>query len=338
MESEAQLEAALSEPSPEDIQDLHRLDGDILILGAGGKMGPTLAMRAARAAREGGGGKRVIAVSRFSDGALTERLRAAGVGIVQADLLKPETWAALPDAANVIYMVARKFGTAGEESLTWASNAFVPGLAGHRYRGSRIVAWSTGNVYPLSPIDSAGPDETSPVGPIGEYAQSALARERVFEYCARTFGTRLAVLRLNYAVELRYGVLVDIAAKVAAGMPVSVGMGAVNLIWQGFANSICLRGLHACHSTPFVLNVTSSESYRVRWIAEQFGKLLGVAPKFEGEEGELALLSNAAKCRARFGPSPVEIHQMMSWVADWLKAGGVLWNKPTHFEVKDGKF
>jgi nucleoside-diphosphate-sugar epimerase len=338
MNSETQLEAILSEPSPDDINDLCRLDGDILILGAGGKMGPTLAMRAARALQAGGSRRRVIVVSRFSDPFVANRLKSLGIDIVKADLLSPETYADLPDAENVIYMVARKFGTAGEESVTWATNAFVPGLAGYRYRHSRIVTWSTGNVYPLYPIDSSGPLETSPVGPIGEYAQSALARERVFTYFARTFETRLSILRLNYAVELRYGVLIDIASKILSGQPVNLGMGAVNLIWQGHANSVCLRSLHHCHAEPFLLNVTGTESFRVRWLAEQLGKLLGVAPEFAGTEGELALLSNAAKCQELFGPSSIPISQVMQWVADWLKSGGSTWNKPTHFEVKDGKF
>jgi nucleoside-diphosphate-sugar epimerase len=338
MNSETQLEAILSEPSPDDINDLCHLDGDILVLGAGGKMGPTLAMRAARALQAGGSRRRVIAVSRFSDASVVNRLQSFGIDIVQADLLNPDAYADLPDAENVIHMVARKFGTVGEESVTWATNAFAPGLVGYRYKQSRIVTWSTGNVYPLYPIDSSGPPETSPVGPIGEYAQSALARERVFTYFARTFETRLSILRLNYAVELRYGVLVDIACKVVGGQPVNLGMGAVNLIWQGHANSVCLRSLHHCHAVPFLLNVTSMESFRVRWLAEQFGKLLGVAPEFEGTEGEHALLSNASKCQELFGPSAVPISQVMQWTADWLKSGGSIWNKPTHFEVKDGKF
>jgi nucleoside-diphosphate-sugar epimerase len=338
MHSETQIETILSDPSPEDIHDLCRLDGDVLILGAGGKMGPTLAMRAARALQVGGSKRRVIAISRFSDASVINRLQAFGIEAVPADLLNPQAYAELPDAENVIYMVARKFGTVGEESATWATNAFVPGLVGYRYQQSRIVTWSTGNVYPLYPIDSPGPQETSPVGPLGEYAQSAVARERVFTYFARTFGTRLAVLRLNYAVELRYGVLVDIASKVLSGQPVNLGMGAVNLIWQGHANSVCLRSLHHCSATPFLLNITSTESFGVRRLAEQFGELLGKSPKFEGTEGELALLSDAAKCKEMFGPSPVAIPQVMQWIADWLQSGGSTWNKPTHFEVKDGKF
>jgi nucleoside-diphosphate-sugar epimerase len=235
-------------------------------------------------------------------------------------------------------MAARKFGTSGEESLTWATNAFLPGLTGYRFRKSNILTWSTGNVYPLFPANSKGPDETAAVGPIGEYAQSALARERVFEYFARTYQTPLAILRLNYAIELRYGVLVDIATKVLYGRPVNLTMSAVNLVWQGHANSVCLQSLSFCNSTPFVLNVTSTESYQVRWIAEQFGFHFGVKPVFEGEEGAVSLLSDANKCDSMFGRSAIGIEQIIWWVADWLRSSGTVWNKPTHFEVQDGKF
>jgi nucleoside-diphosphate-sugar epimerase len=338
IDSEEQLEDLLSQPTEQDIESLRHLDGDVVILGVGGKMGPSLAVRAKRALQACSSKRRVFAVSRFSDPNKAAYLDAHGVDTVSADLLSPEAYAELPDAHYVIYMVARKFGTSHEASITWATNAFVPGLAGYRYRQARIVTWSTGNVYPLSPAGSAGPDESAAVGPVGEYAQSALARERVFEYFARTYHTPLAILRLNYAVEFRYGVLVDIASRVLARMPVNVSMGSVNLVWQGHANSVCLRSLGHADPDPFILNLTSADSYHVRAIAEQFGIHFGVEPIFEGSEGPLALLSNAAKCEAMFGASPVSLEAMIAGVARWLRRGKPVWNKPTHFEVQDGKF
>jgi nucleoside-diphosphate-sugar epimerase len=336
--SEEQLEEALSRPTEEDIRDLHRLNGDILILGVGGKMGPSLARRAVRASREAGIARRVIAVARFSNKLLMDELHAAGVEPMAADLLDSRSVNQLPDAENVVYMAARKFGTVGEEPLTWATNAYLPGLVANRYRHARITAWSTGNVYPLSPLQSAGPTEEAPVGPIGEYAQSALARERIFQYFSRAHGTQLSILRLNYAVELRYGVLVDLATKIAAGQPIDLDMGAVNVIWQGYANSVCLRSLLHCSSPPFVLNVTSPESYSVRWLADQLGREIGIQPVFTGEPRGSALLSDAGLCLQMFGPCPIPVDQLISGVGRWVRSGGALWNKPTHFEVKDGKF
>lgn len=336
--SEEELDELLSRPTAEDVADLGRLDGDILILGAGGKMGPSLARRAVRASREAGVARRVIAVARFSNRALVKELQDAGAETIAADLLDSRSMHALPDAGNVVYMAARKFGTSGEEPLTWATNAYLPGLVADRYRDARIAAWSTGNVYPLSPLPSNGPGEGAAAGPIGEYAQSALARERVFEYFSRTHGTRTAILRLNYAVEMRYGVLVDLAAKIAARRPIDLGMGAVNLVWQGHANSVCLRSLLHCAAPPFVLNVTSPESYSVRWLATELGQEMGMEPVFAGETGSSALLSDARRCLQMFGTSPVSIRQLIAWTAKWVRSGRVLWNKPTHFEVQDGKF
>jgi nucleoside-diphosphate-sugar epimerase len=336
--SEAELEDLLAEPNEQDIEALRKINGDILILGVGGKMGPTLAARAIRALRAAASKRDVIGVSRFSSSDLRASLNAAGVKTVSADLLRPEQVGALPNAENVIYMAARKFGTSGEESLTWATNAFLPGLVADRFRNSNIVSWSTGNVYPLTPISSGGPIEESPLAPAGEYAQSALARERIFEYFSRTCGSRVSILRLNYAVEMRYGVLVDIAMKVHQRRPVDLTMGYVNVIWQGDANSVCLRSLAHCSSPPFVVNVTSPEAYAVRWIAESFARMFNTEPVFTGSESESALLSNAAKCREYFGPPRVTVEQMMDWIADWIMRDGVIWNKPTHFEVRDGKF
>jgi nucleoside-diphosphate-sugar epimerase len=338
VKTDAELEEILSRPTEDDIRDLHRLEGDILVLGVGGKMGPSLAFRAIRASREAGVNRKVIAVARFSNKALVEQLRSAGIETIAADLLDSRAVRELPDAENIVYMAARKFGTAGEESLTWATNAYLPGLVADRYRGSRIAAWSTGNVYPLSPANSNGPTEESPLGPIGEYAQSALARERVFEYFSRVHGVPTSILRLNYAVELRYGVLIDLAQKIVAKRPIDLGMGMVNVIWQGYANSVCLRSLLHCSTPPFVLNLTSLESYSVRWLADQLGNEMGIEPVFTGNPGEMALLSDATRCHQMFGPSPVPTQQMITWVAKWVRSGGEVWNKPTHFEVKDGKF
>ena len=336
--SEDELEEVLSRPTPQDLQDLSRLAGDILILGAGGKMGPSLARLATRASREAGSARRVIAVARFSNKSLPQELRNDGVEVIETNLLDPQSLRELPEAENVVYMAGRKFGTVGDEALTWATNAYLPGLVADRYRHSRIAAWSTGNVYPLSPTQSAGPNEESPVGPIGEYAQSSLARERIFEYFSATAGAKVSLLRLNYAVELRYGVLVDLATKILAREPVDISMGAVNIIWQGYANSVCLRSLlHSC-APPFVLNVTSPVSYSVRWLAEQLAKELGINPVFTGQPRDSALLSDASRCLKMFGPSPISIEQVIPWVARWVRSGSTLLNKPTHFEVREGKF
>jgi nucleoside-diphosphate-sugar epimerase len=330
IESEAQLEDLLSAPYPEDIAAARSLVGDVLILGAGGKMGPTLARRIRRALPQP---HRVIAVSRFSDAAVQARLNSWGVDTIPADLLAPGALDSLPDAPYVIYAAARKFGTGGDASSTWVTNAFLPGLVARRYARSRIVSFSTGNVYPLFPTDSPGPAEDTPPAPVGEYGQSALARERVFEYFSRANDTPVALIRLNYAVELRYGVLVDLASKVAAGIPIDLSMGHVNVIWEGDANSVCLRSLAHCASPPFVLNLTGLETLQVRDLAQQFGR-----PVFQGSEADSALLSNAALCSRLFGPPKVPIPQVIAWVKDWITQGRVVWSKPTHFEVRDGKF
>ncbi len=246
LDSEEELEERLSRPSEADVTAMAALDGDILILGAGGKMGPSLARLALRAARESGIHRRVIAVARFTNGHLADQLRSQGVETIAADLLEPGVLARLPDAANVIFMAARKFGTRGSEYLTWALNTYLPGLAAERYRASRIVAFSTGNVYPLMPVEEGGATEQTAVSPVGEYAQSALGRERMFEYASDRWQTPVTILRLNYAIDLRYGVLLDIATAVYERRPVNLSMGFVNVIWQGDANSMCLRSFAYC--------------------------------------------------------------------------------------------
>lgn len=336
--TEPDLEELLSRPTSADAQAMAALEGDLLLLGVGGKMGPSLARRARRACEAAGVNKRIYGVSRFTDGGLREELEAAQVETISADLLEPGALAALPDVPNVIYMAARKFGTTGQEALTWAMNAFLPGLVAERYREARIVAFSTGNVYPLTPVAQGGATENTDVRPEGEYGQSALARERLFSYGSQRYGTPVALLRLNYAIDLRYGVLVDIGRKVFAREPIDLRMGAVNVIWQGDANSICLRVLQHCQSPPFVLNLTGPETVSVRWVAEEFGRRFGVAPVFEGEEQPTALLSNAARAIQLFGYPTVSVGQMIDWVTVWIGRGGRMLDKPTHFQTRDGRF
>jgi nucleoside-diphosphate-sugar epimerase len=338
IETEAELEEILSRPSDADVAAIAQLAGDLLILGAGGKMGPSLARRARRAAEKAGVPKRIVAVARFSDNRLRDRLASDGIEILQADLLHPGALSQLPDIPNVIFMAARKFGTTGSEDLTWAINAYLPGLVAERYRASRIVTFSTGNVYPLRNAMQGGAVESTPVAPESEYAQSALGRERMFEYGSRYWGTPVAILRLNYAIDLRYGVLLDIGTAVFERRPIDLRMALVNVIWQGDANSVCLRSFAHCQSPPLFLNLTGPETVSVRYIAEEFGRRLCVQPTFSSQEMATALLSNAAKAHQMFGYPTVTISEMIDWTAAWISSGGVRLNKPTHFEVRDGKF
>jgi len=336
--TETELDERLSRPNERDIAFMRELDGDLLILGVGGKIGPSLARRARRAADQADVTKRMIAVDRIFSAGAREELEAAGVETITADLLEEDQLAALPEVPNVIYMAARKFGTTGNEYLTWAMNAYLPARVAERYRNSRIVAFSTGNVYPLTPVAHGGPTESSPTAPVGEYAQSCLARERMFEYFSARYGTRVTLLRLNYAIDMRYGVLLDIGLKVYQERPVNLAMGLANVIWQGDANSVCLRSFSLCQSPPAILNLTGPETLSVRSLARRFGEHFGVEPVFEGAEGETALLNNAARCHSIFGYPEVSLEQMIEWLVGWIKLGGVMWNKPTHFEVRDGKF
>jgi nucleoside-diphosphate-sugar epimerase len=333
-----ELEEQLSVPSESDIAAMSSFDGDILILGAAGKMGPSLARLARRATAGAGVKKRVIAVARFSDPQVRCDLERFGIETITCDLLEPAALAQLPEVENVIFMAARKFGTSGSEHLTWAMNTYLPGLVAERFRKSRIVAFSTGNVYRLEPLTSGGSTESTPVAPVGEYAQSALGRERVFEYGSARWATLVVILRLNYAVELRYGVLVDIALTVFNRRPVDLRTGHVNIIWQRDANSVCLRSLAHCQSPPLVLNLTGPEILSVREIAVGFGQRFGIDPIFAGEESDAALLSNAAKAHSLFGKPSVAPDQLMDWVAHWIGNGGAVLHKPTHFEVQDGQF
>jgi len=338
IETEAQLEERLSRPSPADIDALTHLEGDLLVLGAGGKMGPSLLQLARRAADDAKAKKRIIAVARFTDKALPARLESQGIETIACDLLEPGALARLPRVPNVIFMAARKFGTTDSEHVTWAINAFLPGLVAEAYRDARIVCFSSGNVYPLLPRNHTGATEATPPAPQGEYAQSVLARERMFEYAAHRWGTRSVLLRLNYAVELRYGVLVDIAHAVFRRQPVDVRMPAVNIIWQGDANSVCLRSLAYCQAPPFLLNLTGAETLSVRDLAREFARRFGIEPVFHGQESDTALLNDASKARQLFGRTSVTVNEMLDWVAHWISHEKPILQKPTHFQTTDGKF
>jgi nucleoside-diphosphate-sugar epimerase len=336
--TEAELEERLSRPTPGAIDTLRRHSGDILVLGAGGKMGPTLARMARRTLDQLGSSARVVAVSRFGSAGVEKTLQATGVQTIRADLLDRAALAALPGAPNVIFMAGQKFGTSEAPSATWAMNAIVPALAAERFPTSRIVVFSTGNVYPLSPIGSGGSSERDPVGPIGEYAASCLARERIFEHAAVSRGTPVALVRLNYAIDLRYGVLVDTARRVLAGEPVPLPMGYVNLIWQGDANARALQCLDLAASPATVLNLTGAEQISIRAVATRMGELAGRSPRFEGCEETDALLSNAARSIELFGSTTVDLETMLQWTVDWLLRGGRVLGKATKFEEWEGRF
>ncbi len=327
----ADLETELSRPTTADVACLRCLDGDILILGAGGKMGPSLARLCRRAADAAGSPRRVIAVSRHL-------LDEPSVEAVACDLLDRDQVARLPDCPNVLYLAGRKFGSTGSPELTWAMNTVVPANVAERFRASRIVVFSTGNLYPLQAPSCHGSRESDPPDPVGEYAQSCLGRERVFEYYSRRYDTWCLFFRLNYAVDLRYGVLVDIARNVHAGRPVTLTVPAFNVIWQRDANSYALRSLEFCETPPGILNATGPETLSVRAVAEWFAGRFQRRCLFEGEEGPAALLSDASTCHSLLGLPTVSAQDLMEMVAIWVETGGASLDKPTHFEVADGRF
>jgi len=333
-----QLEDMLSEPTEGVTETLGRLEGDIVVLGVGGKMGPSLARMAKRASDAAKVSRRVIGVDVFPDDALQAKLRDVGVEVIRCDLLDRKELLELPDASNVVFMVGMKFGASGQEALTWAINAYLPGIVCEKYRSSRIVAFSTGNIYGLTPVERGGSIETDAPNPVGEYAMSALARERVFEHFSRTYGIPTAIIRLNYAVEMRYGVLVDLARQVLTGEPVDIGMGYANVIWQGDAIAMILRSFEHVSSPPFVVNVAGPELLSIRRVAEDFGRLMGKAVSLTGEEQSDALLGDGRLGYRLFGHPRVSVEQMVRWIADWVMSGGESLGKPTHFEVRDGKF
>lgn len=333
-----ELEELISRPSEGVIETLAKLDGDIIVLGAGGKMGPSLTRMAKRASETAGIKRRVIAVSRFSRPDEAVKLNAAGVETIPCDLLDPDALQALPDIPNVIFMVGMKFGTTGQEALTWAMNAYLPGTICRKYHSSRIEAFSTGNIYGLTPVCLGGPTETAQPNPEGEYAMSALGRERIFEHFSRSLGIPTAIIRLNYAVEMRYGVLVDIAKKVFASEPLDVTMGNANVIWQGDANAMTLQAFGHVSTPPFVLNVVGPEILSIRRVAERFGELMSKSVTVCGEESPDALLSNGQLGHKLFGYPSMSVQAMMESIANWVMSGGESLGKPTHFESRDGKF
>jgi nucleoside-diphosphate-sugar epimerase len=328
----------LLQPSDALVADMATIEGDILILGVGGKMGPGLARLARQAVERAGVHKRIIGVARFSEPGLRDRLNREGIETISADLLEDDQLQALPDAKNILYLAGTKFGTQGKESFTWAMNAYLPGRVAQKYRHSRIVAFSTGNVYPLTPVVRGGASEDSPPDPIGEYAQSCLGRERLFQYYALQYNTPLLIFRLNYANDASYGVLLEIARAVKEKRPIDLSMGNVNVIWQGDANEMAIRALKHCAVPPKILNVTGPETLSIRWLAGQFGELFGEAPVFINEEQPTALLSNAAEAFHLFGYPKVALKQIMELLVEWIHQGGRILNKETHFQERKGKF
>jgi len=333
------LETFMSEPTPGLVADLASVDGDIVVLGVGGKMGPTLARMARRAAP----GKRVIGVARFSDPAVKAALERHGVQCIACDLLERSALERLPNVAdgvrNMVFMAGHKFGATGNASLTWMMNVGVPAMVAETFREMRIVAFSTACVYPFVPVDGPGADETTPaMPPAGDYANSCVGRERMFEYGSRKHGTPGRMVRLSYAIDMRYGVLYDVASQVHAGLPVDVTMGHADVIWQGDANEQALRLLAHCTTPATPINVTGPRHTSVRWLAAEFGRRFGREPLVTGQEAPTAWLEDTTQAQALFGPPRVPIETMIDWVADWVQRGGPSLGKPTHFSTRDGKY
>lgn len=329
------MEDFMTTPSEALIADLARTQGDIMVMGVGGKMGPTLARMAKRAAPD----KRVIGVARFSEQGVREQLTKAGVETIPADLLDRAALEKLPKAANVVFMAGRKFGAAGNVPLTWAMNVQVPAMVAEIFKASRIVAFSTGCVYPFVPVESGGATEdVPPIPPPGDYATSCVGRERMFEYFSAEHGTPGRLFRLNYAIDMRYGVLHDIGRKVRDGEAIDLTMGHANVIWQGDANSVALRCLAHATTPTTPINVTGPETFEVAKVAAEFGKLLGKTPKFMGKPAPTGWINNAARMVKEFGPPSVPLQKMIEWNADWLARDMATINKPTHYEVRDGTY
>lgn len=328
----------LLQPSDDLVNDIAKLDGDILIPGVGGKMGPDLARKAKQAIDIAGVKKRVIGVARFTEKGLEEQLNSEGIETIKCDLLNDVQLQALPEVKNIIYMAGMKFGTTGNESLTWAMNSYLPGRVAEKFKDSRIVVFSTGNVYPLVPVTGQGATENLAAEPIGEYGQSCLGRERMFQYFSAKNNTPALIYRLNYANDVTYGVLMEIAKSVRDGQPIDLTMGTASVIWQGDANEIAIRCLHHCNVPAKILNVTGPEIVSFRWLAEEFGKMLKATPVFINEEQSTSFLSNAAECFRLFGYPKVTLKQMMEVIAEWLVEGGKLLSKPTHYAERKGKY
>ncbi len=336
--NEEWLETLLTKPSRHLLDDLRKIKGDYIIIGAGGKMGPSLTSLLKNGLNEVSSQKKIYAVSRFSNPDNRKYLEDQGILTIAGDLLDPGFISTLPPCKNVIYMAGQKFGTHSNESLTWAINTLVPGWIAEKYKHSNIVAFSTGNVYPLMPVETKGATEHTTPDPIGEYAQSCLGRERIFEYYAKSHGTPVLIYRLNYALDLRYGVLNDIGQKIWNEQPIDLSMGYVNIIWQGDANEYAIRSLLHCTSPANHLNVTGPELHAVSDLAKAIGKHLGKKPIFIHEPSSTALISDASKAQSYFGAPQISADQMCKWTAQWIMSGQKLLNKPTHFQQRDGKF
>lgn len=336
--TEERLNELLTTPSDDLVEDMKRIQGDIMVLGAGGKMGPTLCILAKNAAKKAGVDKRVIAVSRGSDKEATKLMLENDVEVIAADLLDKEKLYALPEVENIIYMAGKKFGTDGNEWQTWAMNSVLPAFVADKFKKSNIVVFSSGNIYPIVPVNQGGCKESDKPLPNGEYAMSCLARERSFEYAAHTFGTKVFIYRLNFAIDLHYGVLFDVADKLMKGEKISLATPCFNFIWQGSANEIAIRGLLHADSPACVMNVTGPETVSVRKAAVELGKLLGKEPVFDGEEGTDAYLNDASRAMETFGYPSVSAATLIRWQAEWILDGGRTLDKPTHFEERKGKY
>lgn len=329
------LEDILSEPTEATRKTVSSLKGDIVVLGAGGKIGPTLAMMLKKASAD----KRdSYAVSRFSNQAIKNRIQQAGIETIEADLMDDSVYARLPYVENVFYLLGMKFGATGNQPLTWAQNTFVPTLVARHYRNARIVAFSTGNVYPLVDMSSGGAVEETAPDPVGEYAQSCLGRERMFQYFSQVHNTPVALVRLNYANEPRYGIIVDLTLKILADKPIDLTMGTVNLIWQRDANDYIIQAITLAKSPPAILNVTGPDTLSIRHLAGQIGNLLGRKPKFVSREAPTALLSNAARCFSLFGYPKTPLDEMVSFIVKWVASGKMVLNKPTKYDIRNGRF
>ncbi len=327
----------LSRPSPVDVAAAARIAGDVLILGAGGKMGPTLARLVRRASDEAGVERTVYAASRFSDDALREALLAEGIRTVVCDATSRESISRIPDCPNVLYLVGRKFGSSTTPHLTWATNVYAPSIVAERFRDSRVVVLSTANVYPFTPVGERGSRESDGLDPLGEYAQTAVGRERMFEYFSSQLGTKASILRLSYAIDLRYGVLRDIAERLVAGTAIDLTTGYANVIWQRDANSTIFRALETASSPPAIFNL-SGPAISIRETAEQLAVILGLRPVFKNTEAPTALLVDIDRCTQRFGDPETSLKSMIEQTADWIRSGGDSLRKPTHYEQRRGAF